>query len=199
YGLEKFIEHLQSNIYRTPGEIIDLMYNSIVSFSGSELQFDDFTMMITRFHGAIQGVRNYHIRLPAHKNSIPEFRDRIMQICMSHGLSGNDLDDILLVADEAATNIVVHAYEGLNLENPEFNCDLQIESNNYIRLQFSDRGRPFNFGDVRTPSVRDNLSGKRKGGFGVYLMKSLMEKVDYSRQNDVNYLVAERSLKKNLN
>ena len=119
-----------------------------------------------------------------------------MQICIRHGLFGDELDDILLVSDEAATNIIVHAYEGTALDSPDFECDLQIESHNYVRINFRDQGQPFHLDRVQQPDVRQNLAGKRKGGFGVYLIKSLMNRVEYRREGGVNYLFAEKDLQK---
>lgn len=194
YGLEKFIRLLRANRDRKPTEMIDIVYRSVLDFSGTALQSDDFTMLVSRFQGALEGVREYHLKLPAHKDSIPALRDRLMQICIRHGLFGDELDDILLVSDEAATNILVHAYADTTLSNPDFECDLQIESHNYVRINFRDQGRPFRMDQVKEPDVRQNLAGKRKGGFGVYLIKSLMNRVEYRRENGVNYLFAEKDL-----
>ncbi len=194
YGLEKFIRLLRANRERQPAELIDIVYQSVLDFSGTALQSDDFTMLVSRFQGALEGVREYHLKLPAHKDSIPALRDRLMQICIRHGLFGDELDDILLVSDEAATNILVHAYADTTLPNPDFECDLQIESHNYVRINFRDQGRPFRMDEVKKPDVRQNLAGKRKGGFGVYLIKSLMNRVEYRRENGVNYLFAEKDL-----
>ncbi|MCR9142646.1 MAG: SpoIIE family protein phosphatase [bacterium] len=196
YGLEKFIRLLRANRDRKPAEMIDIVYRSVLDFSGTALQSDDFTMLVSRFQGALEGVREYHLKLPAHKDSIPALRDRLMQICIRHGLFGDELDDILLVSDEAATNILVHAYADTTLPNPDFECDLQIESHNYVRINFRDQGRAFRMDDVKEPDVRQNLAGKRKGGFGVYLIKSLMNRVEYRRENGVNYLFAEKDLQK---
>ena len=196
FGLEKFIRLLRANRERKPAEIIQTVYRSVLEFSGPALQSDDFTMLVSRFQGALEGVREYHLKLPAHKDSIPALRDRLMQICIRHGLFGDELDDILLVSDEAATNILVHAYADTTLSNPDFECDLQIESHNYVRINFRDQGRPFFMDQVKEPDVRQNLAGKRKGGFGVYLIKSLMNRVEYRRENGVNYLFAEKDLQK---
>jgi len=197
FGMDRFIELLRQSVDKRPAEIIDLVYNEVLAFAGSELQFDDFTMLVARFHGTVQGVKDYHITLPARVESIPALRDFVMQICQRHGLSGQDLEDVLLVSDEAATNIVVHAYQDTVEENPSFECDLQIESNNFVRLLFRDHGRPFRPEEVRDPDLRENLAGKRKGGFGVYLIRSLMNTVEYSRREGVNYLVAEKLLRGN--
>lgn len=194
FGLEPFMNLVRHNKDRKPAEIIQTVYREVLQFSGSDLQTDDFTMLVSRFQGTLEGSRRYHIELPAHKESIPALRDQLMQICIRHGLFGDELDDILLVSDEAATNIVVHAYADSELPDPRFECDLQIESHNYVRINFRDRGRPFRMDQVQQPDVRQNLAGKRKGGFGVYLIKSLMTRVEYRREDGVNYLSAEKDL-----
>lgn len=196
YGMTKFIELLEQHRSSRPRAMIDSVFESVQAFSGGGLQSDDFTMLVTRFKGTPRGVQNYHIRLVANKESVPRLRDEIMQICLRHGISGALLDDILLVSDEAATNIVVHAYADTSLPDPFFDCDLQIETNNFLRLNFRDQGQPFQFHAVQQPDIQENLAGKRKGGFGVYLIKSLMSQVHYERIDGVNFLSAEKDLRR---
>ncbi|WP_016753606.1 ATP-binding protein, partial [Leptospira santarosai] len=47
--------------------------------------------------------------------------------------------------------------------------------------------------EVQKPSIEDNLSGKRKGGFGVYLIETLMDSVDYSNEGGKNVLVLKKN------
>ena len=194
YGLDKFIKLLQDNITRKPDEIISTVYDSVIEWSGTDLQYDDFTMLVTRFQDTIQGVKGYQTTFPAIVESIPQLRDYIMNICQRHGIDGYPLDDILLVSDEAATNIVLHAYKDINQDNPTFECYLQIENNKRVSLTFKDQGNPFSLSDVKSPDLQANLSGDRKGGFGVFLIQKLMDGVEYSRKEGSNYLYTEKSL-----
>lgn len=196
FGMERFIEHLITNKNVDPGTMIHTTLRAVENFSDVDLQTDDNTMLVARFPGVLEGAREYSFDLPANRDSVPKLREMIREACLKHGLYGNELDDILLVSDEAATNIIMHAYEGIqtNLEL-RFVCDLQIETNNYIRLNFSDHGKPFPLDEVQSPDLKENLAGKRKGGFGVYLIKSLMNSIEYDRVDGVNYLRTERKLK----
>ncbi len=194
YGLDRFVDLVRGLRDRPPMEIVDLVYNSVTEFCGSEPQFDDFTLLIARFHGIARGYRDYHITLPAVVDSIPLLRDFVMTACQRHGMSGQDLEDVLLVSDEAATNIVVHAYGDANHEPGSFECDLEIDTNRFVRMHFRDQGAPFRLEDVPEPDLRENLAGKRKGGFGVYLIRSLMHTVEYSRRDGVNHLRVEKMI-----
>ncbi len=194
YGLDTFVSIIKENINNTPGEIIDAVYDSVLKFSGEKPQYDDFTMMISRFHTVEHKTGVYHLTLPAIVESIPILRDYITRLCINHGIDGQLRDDILLAADEAATNITMHAYEGIDIENPSFECDINIKYGSHFIIQFIDNGKFFNIDEVQHPDVQKNLSGKRKGGFGVYLIRALMDKCEYERKNNRNYFTAEKSL-----
>ncbi len=196
YSLEKFVELITKNRNDTPEMLIDRVYRSVIDFSGSDLQYDDFTMLVTRFLGTIRDLGTYEIKLPARVESIPSLRDFIGKVCHRHGLSGQELEDILLVSDEAATNIVLHAYRDTELSEPEFECKLVIEAGTKITLEFRDHGQAFRLDEVKNPDLSENMAGRRKGGFGVYLIKSLMDSVNYRREAGINYLLTEKNLRR---
>ncbi|MBX7059451.1 MAG: SpoIIE family protein phosphatase [Leptospirales bacterium] len=194
YGMDRYLTALRKLQDRAPAEIIDSIYGEVQRFSGEGLQSDDFTMLVARFFGTPAGLQDYNLHFPATRSSVPELRDQLGRICLRHGISGDLLDDILLVSDEAATNIVVHAYGDLAEGVSEFECHLQIESNHILKMNFRDSGRPFETDLVQEPDVRENLSGRRKGGFGVYLIRSLMDQVRYERKDGENLLAMEKDI-----
>lgn len=194
FGLDRLVGLIRENRSLPPQKLIEKIYSEVVSFSNSHDQYDDFTMLVADFKGIIKGRHAYASELPAAIESVPLLRDFILEKCQRHGMAGRDLEDILLVADEAATNIVIHAYAGLSVVNPVFYCDLEIETGQKVRLQFRDNGRSFRMEDVKHPDLSENLAGKRKGGFGVYLIRSLMDLVSYYRKDEQNYLVTEKLL-----
>ena len=57
YGLDRFIQLLKAERKKDPDEIIENVYRSVLDFTGSDLQSDDFTMLISRFQGALRGAR----------------------------------------------------------------------------------------------------------------------------------------------
>jgi len=195
FGMDRLMALLESTRNESPEAIVEAGYRKVIEFSGSELQYDDFTMLVARFFGTIRGKMDYHVSLPATVESVPVLRDFILNACQRHGLAGQDLEDVLLVSDEAATNIVLHAYNG-DYGEPLFECELEIESGSLFRIQLKDRGAPFKKEEVPGPDIRENMAGRRRGGFGVYLIKSLMDSVEYHRKDEVNYFVAQKALKK---
>jgi anti-sigma regulatory factor (Ser/Thr protein kinase) len=97
--------------------------------------------------------------------------------CRAWGASAEAKDAIdlfVLALDEAATNVIVHAY-GRRADQPiELRVDVDGES---ARLSLHHDGKEF---DPRTapPPVFD---GSRHGGFGVYLIGQAVDSVEYGR------------------
>jgi len=196
YGLDRLVQKVQENRNLSADEIIQKVYDDVIQFSGSELHYDDFTMLVTKFSGTIREPKTYTFSFPVRIASVPGIRNCALEIAQKHGLSGHKLEDILLAVDEAATNIITHAFKNEENRANTFDCEIYIESNNIMRITFIDNGIPFLIEEVKEPSIHDNLLGKRIGGFGVYLIRALMDRINYYRENGKNYLVIEKFLNK---
>jgi sigma-B regulation protein RsbU (phosphoserine phosphatase) len=191
--MENFLKLVKQNRTLAPERIIDLVYRNVTSFSGSELQYDDFTMLVSRLSIDTSETVRKMFQYPAVPESVPRLRDDLSRVLVTCGIQGELLEDLLLVSDEAATNIVLHAFEQKQSTSSIFNCKVNVRVGDEIKLEFRDQGKPFNIEEVRQPDVRENLAGRRKGGFGVYLIRTLTDSVDYARTAGENVL---RILKK---
>jgi anti-sigma regulatory factor (Ser/Thr protein kinase) len=108
-------------------------------------------------------------------------------------ISYMDLMDIMLAIDESITNIILHGYD--NIKAGDF-IQLDITGDEKkITIRIVDNGREFDFDATPPPDIRKNLSGVKKGGFGVHLIKSVMNTVEHARKGNVNSLVLTKNLK----
>jgi serine/threonine-protein kinase RsbW len=84
--------------------------------------------------------------------------------------------DIVLAVDEACTNIIKHAYKF----SPDGDITIVFKySENKVVVKITDHGAPFSPDTVPTPDLKKYFEEKRVGGLGMYLMKSLMDDVNY--------------------
>ncbi|NWF89636.1 MAG: ATP-binding protein [Ignavibacteriaceae bacterium] len=84
--------------------------------------------------------------------------------------------DVVLAVDEACTNIIKHAYKYF----PDGDITIKIKySSKKIAVEITDHGAPFTPEAVPTPDLKKYFEEKRVGGLGMYLMKSLMDNVEY--------------------
>lgn len=105
-----------------------------------------------------------------------EIRDFVAQIAREGGFSEKAVYSLQLAADEAASNIIEHAYEGVVDGSLDITCDMRGDT---IVITLHDTGISFELSKVKKPNLKADLSERQIGGLGVYLMRKLMDEVSY--------------------
>lgn len=101
------------------------------------------------------------------------------------GFSDKTIYAVQLAADEAASNIIEHAYAGLRNETFQLGCEMKGDR---LVMTFIDHGKSFDFSRVDEPDIHADLSERKIGGLGIFLMHKLMDEVDYKITRGGNYL-----------
>ena len=113
---------------------------------------------------------------PARFEYLDEIRRFVGEIAREAGFSDKEIYSIQLAADEAASNIIEHAYEGITEGELECSCGMQDDR---LVITMRDHGKTFDPSKVRQPNLKADLSRRQIGGLGVYLMRKLMDEVRY--------------------
>ena len=113
---------------------------------------------------------------PAKFEVLNEIRDLVAQTAREGGFSEKAIYSLQLAADEAASNVIEHAYQGVADASFDMTCDMQAD---VIVISLHDLGRPFDLSQVKQPDIHADLSDRQIGGLGVYLMRKLMDEVSY--------------------
>jgi len=124
-----------------------------------------------------------NIQFTAKFEFLDEIRDFVGNIARDGGFGDKDIYNIQLATDEAASNIIEHAYEGVNDGLFELSCGMQ---GNAIRIILVDHGEPFDPSVVPTPDLKADLSERKIGGLGIFLMRKLMDEVHYDSRPEQN-------------
>ena len=97
---------------------------------------------------------------------------------------------LMIAADEVFSNIAAYAYPGAS--GP---VKVSAEQNgSLLHLTFSDTGKPFDPLGAAEPDVNSPLAQRQIGGLGIFVVKKLMDKVEYRRENDCNILVLTKHI-----
>lgn len=135
---------------------------------------------------------SYFIEFYAVPDSIPLFRDYLETLLEVHEIPEKQRYNMMLVADEASTNIVNYAYNDVfECSKKTFACKIVIKNTRYVRILIRDNGFPHGIFQIEKPDMSTYLDSGRVGGFGLYLIHTLADRVLYNRRNDMNYFVAE--------
>ena len=120
----------------------------------------------------------YRLKLPIDTANLDLIREFVGGIAKNLGFSEEDIHRIELAVDEASTNVIRHAYKG-DPENEKF---VFIDVKTYSdRLEISviDNGKGFKPENIKTPEMDAYFKKMKRGGLGLYLIRTLMDKVDY--------------------
>ena len=112
----------------------------------------------------------------ANFHNLDEIREFVAETARQAGFSDKEIYSVQLAADEASTNIIEHAYAGI--ENGKIEIDCSIEGDE-LKIVMRDNGKSFDPSSVPEPNVKADLSERKIGGLGMYLMRKLMDEVTY--------------------
>ncbi len=121
------------------------------------------------------------IRFAAKFEFLDEIREFVGEIARSGGFGDKDVYNIQLATDEAASNIIEHAYEGIKDGVLDLSCGMEADT---IKITLIDYGYPFDPATIPMPDLKADLSDRKIGGLGIYLMRKLMDEVHYEPRPD---------------
>ena len=103
-------------------------------------------------------------------------REFVSSAARSFGFADEDVSKIALAVDEACTNIIKHAYHF----DPKGNISVTVRGRDgSFEIAIRDTGQDFDPAGVSAPDMKEYLARYRRGGLGMYLMRSLMDDVKY--------------------
>ncbi len=126
------------------------------------------------------------MRVPAHIDYLSEIRDFITNLGDRHRLSDTIIKSFKLAIDEAATNVIRHAYR--DVEEPgnlTLRATIRKES---MTVCIIDQGKFFDPRNVKDPDLDRYVKMGKKGGLGVFLMRKIMDDVEYRATDEGNML-----------
>jgi serine/threonine-protein kinase RsbW len=122
---------------------------------------------------------NYKHKVGCSIDNLKGVRDFIRSSLKQHGISEIIVSEVVLALDEMCSNLMIHAHHC----NPEeiFELNIYVESNKPLIFELIDDGTVFDINQFMEPALNNIINEKRKGGLGIRLVKSIMDKVEYQK------------------
>lgn len=128
------------------------------------------------------------MKLPAKNEYVAVVRLSVSGIANRMGFSYEDIEDLKVAISEAMTNAAAHAYD--NDEIGEVTVGFGIYPDR-LEVMVADRGDSFDLEEVKKNigpyKQNERIENLREGGFGLFLIDALMDKVEIS--NDYGVIV----------
>ncbi len=94
-----------------------------------------------------------------------------------------------LALDEIVTNIISYGYD----DQADHQISLRLSLvGGEVTAEVEDDARPFNPLEAPPPDLTAPLEERSEGGLGIHLARTVMDRLEYRRQNGKNYLVMRK-------
>jgi len=124
-------------------------------------------------------VKTKSLEIESRTERLIAVREFVSSAAREFGFGDEEISKIALAVDEACTNIIKHAYK----YDPGKSITVTVRGRQAsFEVCVSDTGRGFNPNGVPSPDMKEYLAHYRRGGLGMYLMRSLMDNVEYNIQ-----------------
>lgn len=127
---------------------------------------------------------NYTYKIGCSIEHLKGVRDFIRGSLKNHGVTDLEVSEIVLALDEMCSNLMIHAHHC----NPQdlFELHIDIEKDRPIIFEIIDDGSVFDINQFNEPALNNIIHEKRKGGLGIRLVKSIMDKIEYQHRGGKN-------------
>jgi serine/threonine-protein kinase RsbW len=127
---------------------------------------------------------NYNYKVGCSIENLKGVRDFIRGALKEHNVSDLQISEMVLALDEMCSNLMIHAHQC----NPDdlFELHIEVERDRPVIFEIIDDGTSFDINQFSEPELGNLVHEKRKGGLGIRLVKSIMDKIEYQHTSGKN-------------
>ncbi len=126
----------------------------------------------------------HRIVIPCEKDKLGSVRTFVQRQLDKYGLSEIESHKLVLAIDEVCANMIIHSN---NCDpNESLELEMMFKENHNIIFVIRDKGMSFDINAYQEPSMQEIISSKRKGGLGLMLVKRIMDKIEFTTENNYN-------------
>jgi serine/threonine-protein kinase RsbW len=127
---------------------------------------------------------NYKQKVGCNIENLKGVRDFIRNALKDHDVPDLQISELVLALDEMCSNLMIHSHQC----NPEelFEIHIILKKGHPIIFEIIDDGNTFDINQFAEPELGNLVHEKRKGGLGIRLVKSIMDKIEYQKRGKKN-------------
>ena len=127
------------------------------------------------------------LTIASHPRWLRLIRQAVLEYARESGFDARDGNAITLAVGEAVGNVIKHAYQGRTDQTFSLACRTR---GGFLEIEIRDSGCPFD------PNGAPDLPPDelRPGGRGLYLIKTIMDEIEYGRDGGENVVSMRKRL-----
>jgi serine/threonine-protein kinase RsbW len=136
-----------------------------------------------------QSTSTIHFDIQYSPRELDGSRLKLVQFLGSRGISGEETARFELVFYEVAINVIEHTMNQPRGEHISIDCTV---SSDMITLSITDTSASFDPTSHKLPDINTHFRSGRKGGLGIYIIRTLMDSITYRYADGKNILILGR-------
>ena len=192
YGID-LLKRICSNA-STPKELVDNIGNDIRQFANGTEQSDDITMLAIHFilNDDVDG-EELHAELDADINQITRLETLCNDIRDRFGIDQQIATHLNVALEEAVSNIIIYGFKN----KPDTSGHISVSARkaaNKITIKIDDNAPAFDPTSHETPDTTLDADDRPIGGLGIYLVRQIMDTVNYECTDGHNILTITKTI-----
>ena len=181
YGEKRLLKFAQINNGLCPKDFVVKLRKDVEQYSNGAPQFDDITILAFKYvnENKIQESRIFDADVKELDNLF-EYSASLLRLLE---FSNRDIIMINTALEEIFVNVSKYAYNGKGT------VEITLSKfKDHVSFVFKDRGKPFNPLAKADPNITASSEEREIGGLGIFMVKKIMDKVEYEYINGQNVL-----------
>ena len=125
----------------------------------------------------------HEITIQSSTRYLEDVRDFVARHALDAKFGPDEVEQLKMAVDEACTNVIEHAYKG-ETERP-IDVAVIVKPDRFM-VRIRDKGTSFDPSVYRAPDLAHFARNRKTGGFGVHIMRQLMDLVEYRTRGGTN-------------
>ena len=125
------------------------------------------------------------IDISAQTSELKHVRKFVQSYLNDLSIQGATKGQIILAIDEICANLIIHS----NQKNSEKSIKLSLsydQRSSELQVHIKDHGKIFDYSSYQEPIISQVIESKQKGGIGLYLVRKIMDKIDFLSEGGLN-------------
>ena len=188
YSDDRLVKVVNEENFLAVYQLIDAVVEDVRKFVNGSEQSDDLTVLTIRY----SDVMEKSIKIENKIEEISRVSEFTENVCSELRLDSELTMKIVLALEEAVSNVILYAYP--KEENATVDITFRIVNGNLI-ISITDQGKEFD--PTKGGEVDISLTADERpiGGLGIFLIKQIMNEVEYKRIDGSNILTMKKVIK----
>ncbi|MBL1209458.1 SpoIIE family protein phosphatase [Geminocystis sp. GBBB08] len=201
FSEERLINAITNSLLYNPARVIHTIQYFHQQFINNASQSDDLTLLVLQYQPLSSfyqemNILEWTITINNELTELERVKPHLGKILRGESLTVESIEDTQLIVEEILVNIINYGGD----HQSKYSIDLQIKiGDQSLILIFQDSGKPFNpLTEIEAPDLSMNDEEREQGGLGFYLVRELVDQIDYTYAQGKNILTIYKTITKKM-